>query len=150
MFPLPLHFYFLFNAWKPFLQFHSHSHFRSHFCFTFISYQHLKSLLFQFGFRSYFRSHFCSTLISCLTPKKLLFQFHSHFRFHFRSNFCSHFRSRFRLFSFSVKCLKAFSSDSFPTSTPTSAPPSFPVYSSLPNCRRPLNKRRRVHNPENQ
>ena len=23
-------------------------------------------------------------------------------------------------------------------------------YSSLPNCRRPLNKRRRVHNPENQ
>ena len=25
-----------------------------------------------------------------------------------------------------------------------------PKYSSLPNCRRPLNKRRRVHNPENQ
>ena len=25
-----------------------------------------------------------------------------------------------------------------------------PKYSLLPNCRRPLNKRRRVHNPENQ
>ena len=29
-------------------------------------------------------------------------------------------------------------------------PGGYKVYSSLPNCRRPLNKRRRVHNPENQ
>ena len=36
---------------------------------------------------------------------------------------------------------------SFEIIKPLSAPV---TYSSLPNCRRPLNKRRRVHNPENQ